>query len=168
MVYDLYYKELADSNFKLLRENLTDNFFSIDGQSLADGRYVFRVIAKDSPSNPGANALMGERLSEPVDIDNTAPAVSAFGTPIISGRKARVVFDAVDASSYINRAEYSVNGGEWRAVYADDGISDSARERYSIDVSLPTPIEYSITLRAFDVNGNSGNARVTFVIKTSD
>jgi hypothetical protein len=80
---------------------------------------------------------------------------------MITGDKARIVFDAADAASYITRAEYSVNGGDWRAVYADDGISDSARERYSIEVSLPAPGEYAVTLRVFDVNGNSGNARVT-------
>jgi WD40 repeat protein len=161
MVYDIYYKEVSDANFKLLRENLTDNFYTIDGQALADGRYVFRVVAKDSPSNPGGASLTGERLSDPVDIDNTAPAVTPFGAPQITGDRARVVFDAADAASYINRAEYSVNGGDWRPVYADDGISDSAKERYSIDVVLPGLGEYSVTLRVFDVNGNSGNARVT-------
>jgi hypothetical protein len=99
-------------------------------------------------------------LSEPVDIDNTAPVVSTGAPPSISGDKARVVFDATDAASYINRAEYSVNGGEWRPVYADDGISDSARERYSFDIPVPTAGEYSVTLRVFDVNGNAGNYRV--------
>ncbi len=70
------------------------------------------------------------------------------------------MFDATDGSSYLTHAEYSVNGGEWRTVYADDGISDSSRERYTFDITVATPGEYVVTLRVFDVNANSGNARM--------
>lgn len=160
LVYDVYYREIGNVQYTLLRGDLTDNFLAIDGQSLADGRYVFRVIARDTPSNPGTLALSGDRFTEPIVIDNTAPIVTPSGTPQTTGDKARVIFDAVDNSSYLTRAEYSVNGGEWIPVYAGDGISDSPRERYTIDVTLPTQGEYAITLRVYDVNANSGNARV--------
>lgn len=159
LVYSIFYREASEANFKLLKENLTDNFFTIDGQSLADGRYIFKIVARDSLSNPANLALSGERASEPVDIDNTAPTVAAVGTPQVSGDNARVTFEATETTGFINRAEYSVNGGTWQAVYADDGISDSTRERYTFDVALKTPGEYSITLRVFDSSGNAGNAR---------
>jgi len=160
VVYDVYYKEVGDAAYKLLRGDLTDNFISIDGQSLADGRYVFRIVVRDTPSNPATTALAGERTTEPVDIDNTAPVVTASVPGQIVVDKARVTFDAVDAASYLTRAEYSVNGGEWKPVYSDDGISDSPRERYTIEIAVPTAGEYSVTIRVYDVNGNSGNARV--------
>jgi hypothetical protein len=160
LVYDLYYKETNEANFKLLKENLPDTFFTIDGQSLADGRYIFRIVAKDSISNPAGQSLTGEKLSEPFDIDNSAPTVSAIGTPQISGERARVIFEAAETASYLNRAEFSVNGGEWREVYADDGISDGQRERYTIEIPVAPAGEYSVTLRVFDANGNAGNARV--------
>ena len=158
--YGVYYRETSEANFKLLKENLIENFYTIDGQSLADGRYIFKIVAKDSLSNPLNQILSGERLSEPVDIDNTAPTVSTVGTPQIVGEKTSVVFEATEASSFISKAEYSINGGEWQTVYADDGISDGQRERYSFDVILKNAGEYSITLRVFDANGNTGNARV--------
>ncbi len=160
MVYDVYYKEVGDANFKLLRENLNDNFIAIDGQTLADGRYIFKIVARDSPSNPAPLALSGERTTEPIDIDNTPPVVTAFGTPQITGERARVVFDATDAASYLTRAEYSVNGGVWLPVYADDGISDGPKERYTIDIPIKNPGEYAVTIRVYDVNGNAGNARI--------
>ncbi|CAN5486885.1 hypothetical protein BH10ACI3_BH10ACI3_14930 [soil metagenome] len=160
LVYDVYYKEVGDAASKLLRGDLTDNFLAIDGQTLADGRYIFKVVARDSPSNPANLALSGERSTEPIDIDNAAPAVAAFGTPLITGDKARVTFDAVDASSFLTHAEYSVNGGPWLTVYADDGISDSPKERYTIDISAKDPGEFAVTIRVYDVNGNAGNARV--------
>lgn len=160
LVYEVYYKEVADANFKLLRGDLTDAFLAIDGQSLADGRYVFKVVARDTPSNPLALALSGERVTEPVDIDNTPPIVTAVGTPQITGDKARVTFDVTETSSYLTRAEFSVNGSTWRTVFADDGISDSPRERYTIEIPVTSAGEYAVTIRVYDVNGNSGNARV--------
>ncbi len=159
VVYDVYYKEAGEANFKLLKRDIAENFYTIDGQSLADGRYVFRVVVKDSPSNPAGQELSGEGTSEPFDIDNTAPVVTAVGAPTLAGEKARVVFDASDAASYVSRAEYSVSGGEWRAVYADDGISDGPKERYSFEIPV-TAGETAVILRAFDANGNSGSARM--------
>lgn len=161
MIYDVLYKEVNDAVFRPLREGLTDNFYTIDGQSLADGRYVFKIVARDTPSNPASTALSGERTTEPVNIDNTPPVVTAAGNPQVKGDKAVVTFEAADAASYVTSAEYSVNGGEWINVYAEDGISDSPRERYAVEISLTSPGEYTVTLRAFDVNGNSGNARAT-------
>jgi len=158
--YSIYYRETNNANFKLLRDGFRENFFTFDALSLPDGRYVFKIAANDSPSNPLAQSLSGEKISEPVDIDNAAPTVISAGAPQILGEKVRVGFEATDSSSFITRAEYSVDGGEWQSVYADDGISDGVRERYTFDVSLKTPGEYSVTLRVFDSNGNSGSARV--------
>ncbi|MBK6751596.1 MAG: hypothetical protein IPG67_16765 [Acidobacteria bacterium] len=162
LVYDVYYKEIGDASYKLLRGDLTDPFIAIDGQSLADGRYIFRIVAKDSPSNPISLALNGEKTTEPIDIDNSAPTVAASGTPQIAGDKTRVAFDATDSASYLKRAEYSINGSEWRPVYADDGISDGPRERYTVEIATPAAGEYAVTLRVYDVNGNAGNARIVF------
>lgn len=160
IIYDVLYKERSDADYKLLKENITDNFFTIDGQSLADGRYTLKIVAKDLAANPSTQFLSGEKISEPFDIDNSQPIVTASGTPQVSGEKARVVFLASDKSSYINRAEYSVNGGEWKTVYADDGISDGPDERFTFEFPVKTPGEYTVTLRVFDSQGNAGNARV--------
>jgi sugar lactone lactonase YvrE len=160
LVYDIYYRETNETTFKLLKENLADTFFTIDGQSLADGRYIFRIVAKDSISNPFGQSLSGEKLSEPFDVDNTAPTVRGSDSIVLRGERAIVSFDAVETSSYLTRAEYSVNGGEWREVYADDGISDGQRERYTVEIPVPAAGEYAVTLRVFDANGNAGNARV--------
>ena len=154
LVYDVYYKEVGDTNFKLLRGGLTENFIAIDGQSLADGRYIFKIVARDTPSNPAGLALSGERVTEPIEIDNTPPVVT-----VVSSTSAKAVFAATDKASYLVRAEYSINGGEWRPIYADDGISDSPTETYSVDIPAAAG-EYAVTIRVYDVNGNAGNTRV--------
>lgn len=160
LVYDIYYRENGEATFKLLKADLPDTFFTIDGQSLADGRYIFRIVAKDAISNPLGQSLSGEKLSEPFDVDNSAPLVKGSDSIALRGERAIVSFDAYESSSFLNRAEYSVNGGEWREVYADDGISDGQRERYTVEFPVPAAGEYSVTLRVFDANGNAGNARV--------
>ena len=161
IVYDVYYKEVGDTTYKLLKTNSSENFYSLDGLSLADGRYTIKIVAKDDLGNTNGQALAGERISEPFDIDNSQPTVVIVGQPAVSGNNARVAFAASDRWGYIVRAEYSVNGGEWQTVYADDGISDGPEEKYSFDVPVNTPGEYTVTLRVFDASGNVGNARAS-------
>ena len=160
LIYDVFYREAGETEFKLLKASIPENFFSLDGLSLADGRYVVKVVAKDSLGNPSGQFASGEMISEPFDIDNSQPSVTATGSPQISGSKARVSFNANDKFGYLARAEFSVKGGDWQTVYADDGISDSTQETYAFDVALPIPGEYTVTLRVFDAAGNVGNGRV--------
>ncbi|HJU55152.1 MAG TPA: hypothetical protein VJ715_11290, partial [Pyrinomonadaceae bacterium] len=159
--YSLYYRSLNESDFRLLKEKLRENFYTVDAAALADGRYVFRVVATDAPDNPGGQALTSERTSEPVDVDNTPPVVRAAGTPQVAGDHVRAAFEAEDVTGMVKRADYSVDGAAWRSAYPDDGIADSPRERYSFDLPLTGPGEHTISLRAYDLSGNVGSIRIT-------
>lgn len=156
LFYDLYYRRTNESEFKLLAENLRENFYTIDGSTLADGRYIFKVVVKDSLSNPLPKMLSGERLSEPFDIDNSAPTIALTQSPQISGDKVKIVLSVTESASYLTRAEYSINGGEWQTVYADDGISDGTNENYTLDLTIKTKGDNSVAFRAFDASGNIG------------
>ncbi|MEP6923575.1 MAG: hypothetical protein ABI954_03845, partial [Pyrinomonadaceae bacterium] len=157
--YAVYYRSTAEQVFRLLKDNLRDTFYTIDGAVLSDGSYVFKIIVSDAVSNPMEQSLTGERLSETVYFDNTAPTVLVVGTPIIVSDKARVVFEATDAASGVRRAEVSLDGQDWQPVYSDDGISDSVRERYTIEIPVIMG-EHTFSLRVFDANGNVGSFRV--------
>jgi hypothetical protein len=159
--YAIYYRSLNESGFRLLKDKLRDNFYTVDGAALADGRYIFRVVATDAPDNPGGQALSGERTSEPVDVDNTPPVVRAIGEAQVVNDRVRVVFEAEDATGMVKRADVSVDGTAWRSTYPDDGIADSPRERYSLDLPLTGAGEHTLSLRAFDMSGNAGSIRIT-------
>jgi hypothetical protein len=159
--YAVYYRALNESSFRLLKDKLRENFYTVDGAALADGRYVFKVVVTDAPDNPAGQALTGERTSEPVDIDNTPPVVSAVGEPQVSGDRVHVTFDVEDATGMVKRADASVDGGAWRPAFPDDGIADSSHERYTLDLTLTGAGEHTISLRAFDMNGNVGSIRIT-------
>jgi hypothetical protein len=160
--YSIYYRALSESAFRLLKDHLRENYFTVDGATLADGRYVFRIVASDAPANPAGQALTGERISEPLDIDNSPPAVRVVGQPQVTGERVRVLFETEDATGMIRHADMSVDGAEWRAIFPDDGIADSPRERYTVEANLTGGAgEHTISLRAFDTNGNVGTARVS-------
>jgi hypothetical protein len=159
--YAIYYRALDEQTFRLLKDKLRDNFYTIDGATLADGRYVIKVVASDGPDNPPGQKLTGERLSEPVDIDNTPPVVKAMGQPQLKGDSVRVVFSVDDATGKVKKADASLDGAPWVPVFPDDGIADSGHEVYSIDFSSLGPGEHTISLRTFDTSGNIGTLSVT-------
>jgi len=158
--YAVYYRAQSESAFHLLKEKLRDNFYTVDGAALGDGRYIFKVVATDAPENPVGAALSGERSSEPVEVDNSAPTVRAAGEPALSGERVRVSFVVEDARGRVRRADVSVDGGAWRAVFPEDGIADSPRETFALDLPLTGAGEHTISLRGFDASGNVGSARV--------
>lgn len=160
--YVVYYRALNETNFRLLKEHIRETFYTVDGASLADGRYVFRVVASDALDNPAAIALSADRISEPVDIDNTPPAVRSLGQVQVSGDRVRAIFDVEDATGRVKRADVSVDGSPWREVFPDDGIADSGKERYSLDLNISGAGEHTISLRAFDNSNNVGNISITF------
>ena len=158
--YAVYYRSLGETNFRLLKDRIRDTFYTVDAASLADGRYVFKVIASDALDNPTAAAMSGERISEPIDIDNTPPNIRGVGAPIVAGDRVRASFDVEDATGRIKRADVSVDGGAWREVFPDDGIADSQRERFSLDVPITGAGEHTISLRAYDNSNNVGSVSV--------
>ncbi|MCA1817364.1 MAG: SMP-30/gluconolactonase/LRE family protein [Acidobacteria bacterium] len=158
--YSIYYRALGESSFRLLKDRLRDNFYTVDGAALGDGRYVFRVVASDAPDNAVGAALTGERTSEPVDVDNTPPVVRAADTPRATGGMVSVTFVVEDAGGIVKRADVSVDGGAWREVFPEDGIADSPRETYALSLPMSGEGEHTVALRGFDASGNMGNARV--------
>lgn len=160
--YAIYYRSLNETNFRLLKDHLRENFYTVDGASLADGRYVFRVVASDASDNPAALALSSDRVSDPVDIDNTPPVVRAAGQVQVNGDTVRALFDIDDATGRIKRADVSIDGSAWREVFPDDGIADSSKERYSVQLSVTASGEHTISVRAVDNSNNVGSISVTF------
>ncbi|HXT63915.1 MAG TPA: hypothetical protein VN696_12835 [Pyrinomonadaceae bacterium] len=158
--YAVYYRSLGETNFRLLKEHIRDAFYTVDAASLADGRYMFKVIASDALDNPAAAAMSGERLSDPVDIDNTPPNIRAVSAASVTGDRVRASFDVEDATGRIKRADVSIDGGSWREVFPDDGIADSQRERFSIDLPISGAGEHTISLRAYDNSNNVGSVSV--------
>jgi hypothetical protein len=159
--YSIYYRALKEKTFRVLKDKLHDAFYTIDGATLADGRYVIKIVASDAPDNPPGKSLTGERLSEAIDIDNTPPVVRVVGDLPIKSDGIHQIFEVEDATGRVKRADVSVDGSPWSAIFPDDGIADSGRERYTFELPILTTGEHTISLRAFDNSGNVGSVSVT-------
>ena len=157
--YSLWFRGEDEREWKLLRADIADNTYLLDGDMLADGRYFFRVVASDRPSNPPNQARQVELIGTPVLIDNTPPVVNA-GAARHSGTAVEIDVDAQDRGSALRRCEYSVDARPWVPVEAVDGVTDSARERFLIHIDNFPPGEHLIVIRAYDVAGNAGLAKV--------
>jgi len=159
LTYSLYFRGEDEKEWKLLKSNLFENTYSLESEALADGRYFFRLIASDAPSNPQTAARQAELVSAPVLIDHTPPAVNA-GAPRRLGAHVEIEFEASDAASPLRRAEYSLNAGPWAPLAPLDGVLDSLGERFRLLLADLPPGEHLVVLRVFDACNNAGLARV--------
>ncbi len=138
---------------------MIENTYLLDADVLADGRYFFKVIASDRPSNAGNLARDAELVSAPVLIDNTPPVVTAAPARR-TGSALEIDVDAEDRGSVLRRCEYSVDAGPWSPVEAADGVTDSARERFVVRLENLSAREHLIVIRVFDAVGNAGLTKV--------
>jgi hypothetical protein len=159
LVYRLQFRGEGEQEWKTLKANLTELSLTLDGDSLADGKYLFRVTASDRPVNPPGQAREGELVSAPVLIDNTPPALTV-GAPRRSGGAVEIDVEAADAASPVRRAEFAVDGGEWTPVEAQDGVADSRRERFAVRVVGLVAGEHLVVIRVYDAAGNAGLSKV--------
>jgi hypothetical protein len=159
LIYNLYFRAEDETQWMLLRNNLHDNSLTFDADVLADGKYYFRVVASDRESNSTTSAREAQLTSSPVMIDNTPPTVT-IGTVRYANGTAHIEWEAVDAASALRRCEYSLDAGTWVQVDAADGVIDSPREKFTLDLSSLTAGEHLLVVRAADSANNTGTAKV--------
>jgi len=158
--FAVYYRHVDEETWKLLEDELDKPTYLWDTSSVPDGDYRLRVVASDSPSNPESQSLEGERISDPLTIDNTRPEIFGLQPVIKATGGWTVPGKARDETSPIKLIEYSLDGGDWIPLPAVDGILDSKEEFFSIEIGELTPGSHSIVVRAEDTRGNIGASRV--------
>ena len=167
MRYAVYFRGEHEHEWKLLKENLEQKFYSWDTTALPDGAYYLKVVATDAGSNPPTLALKTERESERFEVDNTPPVVEDIKVAPASGKMFgghSASFTARYATSAIERAQYSLDGGDWVLVAPSTGISDALLEHYDIGLPSLTPGEHTIAVRVFDRFENVGTGKATFTV----
>ncbi|MGA2212907.1 MAG: hypothetical protein ABSH31_06485 [Bryobacteraceae bacterium] len=150
LLYRVEIRGVNESAWKLLKDNVKERYISWDTGAFPDGEYVLRVTASDSPSNPPAQALSAWLVSDPFLIDNTPPKISNLTGSAASGNKLDIHWTARDARSTIDRAEYSLNGGDWMLVDPVNRLSDSPLEEYQLVIDRPSADEQVVAIRVSD------------------
>jgi len=134
MVYSIYYRGDGETRWLLLKDNLTDKFYSFDASLLPDGGYTIKVVASDAPSHSPDQALTAEKESARFEVDTTPPQIQNL-TAAVEGQKIHVKFHAADGFSSIKRAEYSIDAGDWQFVEPVGQLSDAKTEAYDFRIT---------------------------------
>jgi hypothetical protein len=158
LTYAVWFRGEDEAQWKQLRSNFAENTLMLEGDVLADGKYLFRVVASDKQMNAAAAARESELVSPPVLFDNTPPVVRATGSR--NGSRIEVIVDASDVTSAIRRAEYSLNASSWVPLNAADGVADGHQERFTLALDNVPAGEQLIVVRAYDASNNAGLAKV--------
>jgi hypothetical protein len=147
----------GETTWKLLKDGIRERYFSWDSTAFPDGKYYLRVTASDAPSNPPDRALTGSRESDRFLIDNSPPVISGL-TGVVNGARIDVRFHAKDAWSILEKAEYSVNGGDWRVAEPTTRLTDSEEHDYRFQVDRGQG-EVTIAVRVRDAYANEAAAK---------
>ncbi len=166
LVYTVYYRGDGESRWLLLKNNLSDRYYSFDASLLPDGGYTVKVVASDAPSHSPGEALYAERVGSRFEVDTTAPVIDNLSATLdvsqsgkqIDSKQIHVHFRASDSFSAIKRAEYSLDGGDWQFVEPVGQLSDSKTEDYDFRITVLQP-EAAPLLMA----GNTANDHVVVV-----
>jgi hypothetical protein len=172
LVFALYYRTSGEQNWQLLKDDVSDRYYTFEAAQVPDGPYQIKVVASDAPSHNPGEALIGERTSERFVLDTVTPVLSNL-LAHLEGGKLHVTADAKAPSAAIARAEYSVDAGPWQYIEPVGRISDAQTERYDFRAPLPqrseqlrvaklppaNPNEHVVALRVFDRYDNSATAK---------
>lgn len=147
----------GDGPWVPMRRGVRGNAFGFDSRLLPDGRYLFRVTASDRPGNPD-DPRSAAAVSDPVLVDNTPPAIALVsasrekGAPVLRVR-------VTDALSPVAAVGWSVDAGPWTRAAADDGMTDSPEESYTISLQPENRGAY-VLVRAVDAAGNTSSLSI--------
>ena len=159
MTYTVEIRGAGEKEWKLLKDKIREKHLSWEATGLPDGDYVIRVTASDSPSNPPAQALTARAESESFVIDNTAPQIMALSARR-NGARVEVNWKAADARSVLEKAEYSLNGGEWLPVLPTTRLADSLQHDYQVTLENAPSGELTIAVRVSDAWDNQAVDKV--------
>ena len=153
----LYFKAEDEKTWMLIEEKLTQNKFTFDTSSLANGVYRIKVVVSDRPANYAPVVKTDEMVSNQFVVDNTSPEIEKIKvTPVREAKgKWHVSTRATDALSLIVSAKYNIDGGKWQVLIPTDGIFDDRTESFEFDTSELKGDEHVLGLIVTDREGNS-------------
>jgi sugar lactone lactonase YvrE len=158
LIFKVEIRGVGETAWKLVKDKVKEKRLSWDSTAYADGEYVVRVTAFDSPDNSPGQELSSQLESAPFLIDNTAPEISGL-TAARSAGKLEVRWKAHDAGSQIQSAEYSLDGGEWLLAPPTTKISDAPTHDYVLVLDNVAAGEHTVAVRVSDDYDNQSVAK---------
>jgi hypothetical protein len=184
LVYSVYYRADGETRWKQLSEGVDNRYVNLESDLFADGGYTILVVASDAPSHSAEETLTGQASSPRFEVDNTPPHIESLNA-VVENNQVHLTLRAVDSFSPIDRAEYSIDAGDWQIADPVGQISDYKIENYDFKIAIPSNTqeppepseagksshakrqlpEHTIVIRVFDRFENVGIAKT--VVRTA-
>ncbi|MFA5423487.1 MAG: hypothetical protein WC374_06470 [Phycisphaerae bacterium] len=156
LVYTIDFRRLGRQGWIELEKDIGESTYEWDGRTVEDGRYEIRVTANDGRSNSVEKTLANSRVSEPVVVDNTAPAIEIDFVSVVRDGKAEIEFAAFDELSAIDEVSYTVDSSkDWKKAIPNDLVYDTLTEEFTIVLEDLKAGEHVLAIRAKDSVGNT-------------
>ncbi len=159
LTYKVEIREAGEKMWRPLKDKVREKELSWDSTAFPDGQYELRVTASDEVSNPPAHSLNGALISDTFRIDNTPPVIENLSAAK-TARGLAVRWKADDALGVIDKAEYSVDGAEWKLAEPAGRLSDSRSENYDLTLDSIAPGEHVVAVRVTDEYDNQAVRQV--------
>ncbi|MGI8988861.1 MAG: hypothetical protein ACR2I2_04635 [Bryobacteraceae bacterium] len=155
LAYNVEIRGVKESEWKPLMQKMPHRYFTFDSTAFPDGEYRLRITASDSLGNTAAEALETRKESNVFPIDNTPPRITG-----LRDESANLRWKAADALSVIQKAEYSIDGGEWTMVDPVTKLSDSLTLDYELVLPALAAGEHTIAVRVTDDYDNASVEKI--------
>jgi hypothetical protein len=157
LIFDLDVRKEGWPDWISIAREVQVGEFQWDPQSMPSGVYRLRITASDALANRRQDALSTSRESEPFVLDRDPPVVSIRSAERV-GRRFEVVAFAKDDQTRLAAAAFSVDARNWKPIFPDDGLFDSAEETVSFQTDELPPGAYLLLVRFRDSAGHFGVA----------
>ncbi len=161
LIYSIQMRKEEESRWRILRNRWPERIFAFNTFNFPDGVYYIKIIVSDAPSNPEKKEQKTEKVSRPLIFDNSLPEIKEFREEI-KGRVLTATFVVEDSMTQIKEVQYRIMPGEWETIFPEDGICDSKKESFNVQIPLKQNSDNLITIKAKDRYDNIGVYRYIY------
>ncbi|MCK5174775.1 MAG: hypothetical protein KAR47_15380, partial [Planctomycetes bacterium] len=165
LIYEIEFRKIGRANWIGLKDKLAVTKYEWESKTVEDGRYEIRVTASDERSNTTATKLAGSRISDPVVVDNTPPAIVDPRVKIRNS-KATLKFKLTDEFSAIGSVSYTVDSNtDWISTLPEDMIYDTTDEAFVIVIDDMEDGSHVLAVKFSDAVANTAYKTFDIEIK---
>ncbi len=162
--FTLLIKKDGDESWITLVEKMKESVTTINTKGFDEGNYHLKLVASDAPDNDPGQELSGFRFSELFLIDNSPPEIIIHKHEIQSD-EINLQFSVMDNNSILRDVFYQLNGKSHKSIRSNDGLFDSTRENFTLNIDDLASGGHSLLLKAVDESGNSAVLTVPFEVE---
>ncbi len=153
------YRAVGQDVWQPVADATEEQVLTWDTTRLPDDWYEVRLVTDDSRDNPGDLARSTERVVGPLPVDNTPPEVKDWA---LSHRLDgfHVALEARDEFGPLAGADVLLPDGRRLRLDPRDGVCDSPREKFDVEVTFPGPDAatparpWTVQVQVWDLQGN--------------